>query len=589
MLAAGAASPAGRLRYKIRTYGLNISSSSHLIVANLTLLGQTFHAQGAVPKLLLESLQLRYPSFSRRSLGDYRVAAATVLSCAASPAPPPAPAAGNWSACVQAMGADGCGAYREKNAKHCEGCARRIAPQRDNVCFPQFAANVTAWCESGPDSARSTAAGKSCTANESGYTVYNVSWFGSDGPTLQYSGTGTRFENCLFEQVDYSGHDMDTTRGLGTAMIIASGGADDVFKRNTMRYVGCSVVYFAGVRSLSELNHCDHQADLSNDGSCIQIRSSSANNSVARRNWATASAKMAVRLDSGSNTAFCPGEVNNTIEGNVALLSHGFELKNDYNTYVGNLALRPFDGDTTGACCTERQPHRACTSHGAHSATLFRVDFGRFASENSHSLLAANVADSWSNGSLSGGVRDKSRQNVFDAKVGEQLRDALNHDFRPVAGSAVDKAGAGPYPRAAAHAESTSSTAAGGCASYWIPGRREWRATTPVPPTGSATARPDDLDLMFLGALTGRAGGGDAAAGAQRHRVHFGAAAAALKPLGNVLEGGCNVQAVSAPGAGAAARSALPANSTWFWRVDAVDAQGAVQAVGEVWTFTVRS
>ena len=131
MLAAGAASPAGRLRYKIRTYGLNISSSSHLIVANLTLLGQTFHAQGAVPKLLLESLQLRYPSFSRRSLGDYRVAASTVLSCAASPAPPPAPAAGNWSACVQAMGAAGCGAYRQKNAKHCEGCDRgtiRVSP-----------------------------------------------------------------------------------------------------------------------------------------------------------------------------------------------------------------------------------------------------------------------------------------------------------------------------------------------------------------------------------------------------------------------------------------------------------------------------
>ena len=56
------------------------------------------------------------------------------------------------------------------------------------------------------------------------------------------------------------------------------------------------------------------------------------------QNWAAYSAK-GLRLDSGSNTAFCPDEVNNTIDRNVAFQTNGMELKNDYNSYTANLAL----------------------------------------------------------------------------------------------------------------------------------------------------------------------------------------------------------------------------------------------------------
>ena len=53
-------------------------------------------------------------------------------------------------------------------------------------------------------------------------------------------------------------------------------------------------------------------------------------------NWVERSAK-GLRLDSGSNVAFVPEEVNNTIHANVALMTHGFELK------VGkNAAFAPF-------------------------------------------------------------------------------------------------------------------------------------------------------------------------------------------------------------------------------------------------------
>ena len=59
------------------------------------------------------------------------------------------------------------------------------------------------------------------------------------------------------------------------------------------------------------LNRCYGQADIDNDGVCLQIRSSSATNSTMALNWVSHSAK-GLRLDSGSNTAFVPAEVNNS-------------------------------------------------------------------------------------------------------------------------------------------------------------------------------------------------------------------------------------------------------------------------------------
>merc|ERR1739845_67336 len=108
----------------------------------------------------------------------------------------------------------------------------------------------------------------------------------------------------------------------------------------------------------------------------------------------------------------------------------------------------------------------------------------------------SNVANSWANRR---GTTANGSENVFDKAVAQQLRDPDNLDFRPRKGSQVAVVGAGPYSLA----ESDDT--------YWIPGRQEWRASTPVPPHGTRTAKPD-LDLMFL-----------AAYGCDTHQVYFGA------------------------------------------------------------------
>merc|ERR1712176_1145667 len=107
----------------------------------------------------------------------------------------------------------------------------------------------------------------------------------------------------------------------------------------------------------------------------------------------------------------------------------------------------------------------------------------------------------------------KGAENVLAADVDQQLRDPDNLDFRPREGSQVAKVNAGPYSLA----ESATT--------YWIPGRQEWRASTPVPPQGSTTAKPD-LDLMFL-----------AAYGCDSHEVFFGESASTLKSLGKLGKG----------------------------------------------------
>jgi len=282
------------------------------------------------------------------------------------------------------------------------------------------------------------------------------------------------------------------------------------------------------------LNYFEGEADIQNDGASVQIRSGSARNTTLMNNWALNSAK-GFRLDSGSNTGFSPGEVNNTIHGNVAFRTNGFMLKNDYNFYTNNLALM----GPVGAV------------HGSNQGgQLFRVDTTRYTGENAHSIEQGNVASTWEK-PIAGKTSAKN-PNVFYAEVGDELRDPKNLDFRPRAGSNCSKTNAGPY--------------AADSKQYWIPGRQSYTASTPIPPHGTTSAQPD-ADLMFLAAYK-----------CDVHHVYFGTSEDKLALMGT-LKAGENIQSVTDNGP-------LLAGTTYYWRVDAVDREG-VPRVGTVWSFVV--
>eukprot|EP01063_Lacrimia_lanifica_P013366 TRINITY_DN19_c0_g2_i4.p2 TRINITY_DN19_c0_g2~~TRINITY_DN19_c0_g2_i4.p2 ORF type:complete len:709 (+),score=349.03 TRINITY_DN19_c0_g2_i4:60-2186(+) len=363
-------------------------------------------------------------------------------------------------------------------------------------------------------------------------TMRNCTMFGADGPTLSFAGDYATFENNLFDSNDFCTIDSDGHSGLGGWVVDASKHVGDKATRNTFTGNGPSVAYVAGKGCQVELNYFEAEADIQNDGASVQIRSGSATKSTLSRNWALNSAK-GWRLDSGSNSAFTPGETNNTIHANVALRTNGFMLKNDWNSYTNNLAL-----------WGPQNLHG-----GNHGDKLFRVDTSRYEGENAHSIEQGNLASSWEE-PIAGVTSDKL-PNVFYKEVGDELRDPDNLDFRPLPGSNASKAGAGPY-------------AADGDV-YWIPGRMGYTASVPIPRDGSVTARAD-ADLMFLGAYA-----------CNSHTVYFGTGARNLKPV-KTLKGEDNIVRLG---------NALAPGAQYSWRVDATDAAGVVH-VGPVWHFTVR-
>ncbi|VGO16371.1 hypothetical protein PDESU_04962 [Pontiella desulfatans] len=155
------------------------------------------------------------------------------------------------------------------------------------------------------------------------------------------------------------------------------------------------------------------------------------------------------------------------------------------------------------------------------------------------------------------------------------LRDPANYDFRPKAGSPLVDAGAavkkseipspvlnfpglkfeGAAPDIGAY-ESNAKR-------YWIPGRRQGVATTPVPQDGAENV-PLDADLMFLEAYK-----------CTRHRVMFGTRSSNLKQIAAFKDLSSNV----------ATPQKLEKNTQYFWRVDALDSSGRM-IEGPVWQFT---
>ncbi len=554
-----------RMTYKAQTYAMNVTDSPYLTLANLSFLGTTINAAGGIPHLLLDSLSFRFPSFTRRMLGELQSPSHMVVSAiggpGASPSPSPSPGPTPSPSCTAAED-ELCPDLAGEGDK-CSACVMKNARQLEAAyCFDNHArhAFIKAWCDPSLN-------GKPVLASDSSFTFRNCSFFGADGISLTYQGSNGTFENNLWQSNDWSCHDVDTHTGAGCVLVNNAGSSGDHFTRNTMIGNGASVMYSCGVNATMTLNHCLGQADIDNDGVCLQIRSSSATGSTMAYNWAERSAK-GLRLDSGSNTAFVPEEVDNSIYANVALMTNGMELKNDYNTYAQNLALWP-------------PPHGAVRTGASAATAVFRVDTGRFKGENSHSVLQGNVASSWA--TPLAGVTNVKHPNVFDAKIGLQMRDPHNLDFRPRDGTRLAQSGAGPYassvvtsvPEAEQHACVRSS---GLGSYYWIPGRRDWWPSSPVPPDRSDNVAPD-LDLMFLSGL-------NAARSNTSHIVWFGPTEAEMVQLAPPLGPGCNVQRLSR-------HTPLKSNSTWVWRVDEIpaftDYNTAVAKRGAIWTFTVRT
>jgi hypothetical protein len=349
------------------------------------------------------------------------------------------------------------------------------------------------------------------------------------------NGTGNLIDNCLFEYIDWSCADLPNL--MGTVYMRGTG---STFRRNTVHTTGASEFLDLNNAPLVELNRISNIGLVQNDGSMIQLTINAQPNSETAYNWFMDSDKYGARFDA-STAAGSPTGSDGLMHHNVGFnMKSAIMQKGDYHRCLNNTAL---DTSNNGIIILD-------DSISDNDFTITRNNAAeKLSGARSSYLSVPGVADHNWNGYQNG-----------NADLRTVLRDPDNLDFRPQSGSALVDAGTqiagitdgflGAAPDIGAYES--------GASHYWIPGRRQDTATTPVPPD-RATSVKSNADLMWLEGL-----------GASLHRVYFGTDPFAL-PLQSE-----QTNNLFKPGD-------LVAGTTYFWRVDEVTGQGI--KTGSTWSF----
>jgi hypothetical protein len=384
-------------------------------------------------------------------------------------------------------------------------------------------------------------------------------YLGSDGMLV---------ENCLFHHIEW---DVLSSGGSGSVWI----GQNAVARRNTIHTAGNS----EGLRpqrsgATIELNRLWNMGLLQHDGAAINVGNNTQPGCVARRNWAHDCNRQGIRFDYGGPDApdDDPGPPPAVTDGvyahNVIWSCRSNQVKGNRHLVYNNTAFNSF---RIGV----REPNPLCDI--GLSGFRYMHNFAFNEQTIARNNMAALAARSWAlrdpEGRRLPGVHDHNL-NEPDAAL-KHLRDPTDLDFRPRPDSPAVDGGAviAPHEVTGEKVRFTPMTYEGaapdigayehGAASYWIPGRRERRACSPVPPDGSTTVRPD-ADVMFLGAYR-----------AHRHIVYLGTAPDKLERRAELTETN-----ILSPGR-------LTPGRTYHWRVDAVLPDGEV-IEGPTWRFTVE-
>ena len=363
---------------------------------------------------------------------------------------------------------------------------------------------------------------------------------------IQFNGSGTELHNNLFHHT--------CMLGIGyTSSILQV----NKFTRNTF--------YISGTRAAVKTNagpqenriHTYNRFDgfgyqqVQTDGTALQCNSANTIGTIRAYNWFLKTKKYGSRWDGDT--------------GLVGTNHHqiGFDMR-------GAMQVK---GDA------HLTYNNTCIGHSDKNNIMLPLD----GLANPNSVTRNNLADRIA-GDRSGAVSiypiPGTHSNNWNGYItgtdaGEQLRDPVNMDFRPKAGSDVIDAGIiipgitdgylGAAPDIGAYEYGDDA--------YWIPGRQETKATMPIPADGSMYM-PTDKDLMFLIGRYGTAAD-----------IYFGTDHSAV------------TNAVKEPAASAEYKvtlrdpnniysPVLEDNTTYYWRVDTVLADSSI-VTGDVWSFTV--
>jgi len=396
---------------------------------------------------------------------------------------------------------------------------------------------------------------------------------------LNFGSTGMRVENCRFSDIEW---EPNSNGGSGSVLI----GTDGVFRRNTVTRCGNSEgIRATGAGTTIMLNHVSDMSNLQHDGSAINVGTKCHYRALLSYNWAHDCNRQGMRFDySGTRFYREDGQIygDGVFMNNVTWNTEPNECKGDRHLLLNNTVLNvnrypdPFKEEVTITLQGFKALHEIEGNKNSlarnNLATLMHRSFNMekkarkwWKRKDGYEVPPAAVLP---------GVSDHNLREP--GASWKYLRDPANRDFRPKAGSPLVDGGAVVQP------EEIKSPVANfpgidyegsapdigayefGAAHYWIPGRKESVASTPIP-KNDAKDVPLDADLMFLEAYK-----------TAQHRVYFGESPQALNLQADLKDDSTNI----------VRPLKLKPRTTYYWQVGAVS--DGVESRSEVWTFTTR-
>ena len=325
----------------------------------------------------------------------------------------------------------------------------------------------------------------------------------------------------------------------------------EFISQNTFWYNGAANGIRPGFDTDISYNYITGQCwgTIQHDGAAIHLQQPSQPNAQVHHNWARDSPKIAIRFDGDfiNNVGY-----NGEVMFNVGWNTTGIKIKGDNHTIYNNLALDKYDGpnpEPWGGFETTLLVYKRVFSDLIHNNFTVVINNGATDIGGGHYWAPGG----WKKYPVPGILVEN---NYSGDDVADNVYDSGNLDFRPLEGSNFTNGDIiGPY-------------LPGPQSFYWIPGRKLFKTSTPIPPTGATVGADRDV-LMFLGAY--RADYYHWFLGTNEYDV-LHADVADSEYQGEIVEG---VNVLVLP--------QLEADTGYYWRVDTQ--WGGYTYKGDVWSF----
>ncbi|CAL4122383.1 unnamed protein product [Meganyctiphanes norvegica] len=369
-------------------------------------------------------------------------------------------------------------------------------------------------------------------------SVMNCTFLGAEGVALIYNGDGNVVHNNEFWWNDWV---CQASHGGGT---IHGNGKNEMFSNNDMFYNGNSAGLRPGLVSTIEQNHIVGQTEgnLQNDGGYIQVQNDPQWGIKISHNWIHDSPKMAVRFDGGGHSLGFNGYQGFNVIWNVDSLM----VKGDNHTVESNLALNRYEqGNKCTLCVIYRLRHDSVIENN-YTLTInnaaYQADGGRNVDDGGMWPLGGEVVNTYSG-----------------HDINDYLVDVDNWDFRPLEGTPLTEGEVvkGPYQP-------------GITSTYWIPGRKLYKTSLPIPVEGAVVPKSRDI-LMFRGGYM-----------AEKHHVYLGTSEKQV--AGATMEE--EEYQYSLSEGNVVILPNLKDSTQYFWRVD-TQMNGYIYT-GDVWSFSTE-